>query len=164
MKLIKSPVQRFAVLIVLPLVFCSTYFREPLLQNQNEFDLCGDGELRPYYYPELKYNGGLIAIVSHFKQNYHSVKYLNFQNTSGLVTVRFHVNCMGETGNYEIITLDFDYNYTQLNAEMVNSILCNVKLLNQWIPAKDDNGNLINSHKFLTFKILNGEIYEILPK
>ncbi len=57
-----------------------------------------------------------------------------------------------------------NYNKVELNDSIELQIINSVSKLNKWIPGVDDNGNPVNSHSFLLFRIIDGEIIEILPK
>lgn len=133
-------------------------------QNVDDFNLCGDGKMYPYYYPELKYEGDFFAITSHFEINYDSGTFKDVEGSTGILTIQFHVNCTGETGNYKVKMVDLDFKETEMNEKLVLHILELTKELNHWIPAKSDNGETINSHKFLSFRMVDGEITEIYPK
>lgn len=135
-----------------------------LAQGEDDFKLCGEGIMHPYYYPELMYDGDFIAILSHFKDDFNSEKHTDLKYNSGILTIQFHVNCKGETGDFSIKMVDFDFKGTKINQEMVDEILNFTKGLNKWIPAKDEDGLIVNSHKFLSFKIVNSNITEIFPK
>ncbi|PCJ01438.1 MAG: hypothetical protein COB15_00510 [Flavobacteriales bacterium] len=128
--------------------------------ESTDFELCGGG-LYPYYHPDLNYEGSFYAIKEHFKTNYRAV---SIGNNSGIVKVRFHVNCKGETGNYKVETYSFDYELIEMNNQITDQLLGLTKNLKKWIPGKDEEGELINSHKFFAFKIVKGQLTEILPK
>jgi hypothetical protein len=124
------------------------------------FELCGGG-LHPYYHPELNYKGSFYAIKEHFKTNYKPV---STGNNTGIVRIQFQVNCKVETGNYNMETYSFNYELTAINTQITAQLLELTKGLKDWIPAKDDEGKTVNSHKFFAFKIVNGQIVDILPK
>lgn len=132
-------------------------------QNENDFKLCGNGEMHPYYYPELKYEGDLLAITTHFKNDFNTKKWSHLKSDTGIITIQFHVNCKGETGDFITKIVDFDFNKTEIDVEIVNEILVFTKNLSEWKPAIDEDGEIVNSHKFLTFKIVNAKITEIYP-
>lgn len=123
--------------------------------------MCGLGILKPYYLTGLDYKGGIFAIKEKYKKEYITVK--KGQN-SGIVKIRFDVNCKGETGNFEFETYNLNYESTTLNDSIVNQTVLIAKKLNNWIPGTNDNNEKINSFKFLAIKIIDGEIKEILPK
>lgn len=128
--------------------------------NPDQFDLCG-GQLYPYYHPQLNYKGSFYAIKEHFYTNYKSV---NSSKNNGIVKIRFHVNCKGEAGNFKLETYSLDYNSIEMNNQITKQLLDLSQMLEDWIPATDENGNTVNSHKFFAFKIINGELTDILPK
>mgnify|MGYP000854727886 FL=1 len=128
--------------------------------SSNEFDLCS-GKLHPYYYPELKYKGDFYAVKQHYYDNYKQVK--SIQN-SGIVRIQFHVNCRGETGNYKVETYSFDYLKTELDLRISKQLVQLTKSLTNWIPAENEDGETVNSHKFFAFKIKKGQLIDVLPK
>lgn len=128
--------------------------------NSKDFKLC-KGKLHPYYYPELEYSGGFYAIKEHFYSNYNQVKSL--KNT-GIVKIRFHINCYGESGDYRLEAYSLDYKNIELDIKITQQLVQLTKNLTEWIPAQDEDGNAINSHKFFAFRIIEGELIDILPK
>jgi hypothetical protein len=128
--------------------------------NSGDFELC-DASLHPYYYPELKYEGEFYAIKEHFYGRYQSVE--NGSNT-GIVRIRFQVNCTGETGRYNMETYDNNYRKIDIESEITNQLMQLTQELDGWIPGKNDEGETVNSHKFFAFKITEGKLVDILPK
>jgi hypothetical protein len=51
-----------------------------------------------------------------------------------------------------------------INTQITAQLLELTKGLKYWIPAKDDDEKIVNSHKFFAFKIVNGQLVDILPK
>jgi hypothetical protein len=125
-----------------------------------EFKLCSGGK-RPYYYPTLEYKGGFYIVKKHFFDNFKASNYLN---NTGIVKIRFDVNCKGETGNFMIDTYNMNYRATIINDEITKQLLYLTKELKNWIPAQNDKGETINSFKFFTFKLSDGKLVDILPK
>jgi len=130
-------------------------------KKKGELDLCGLGILRPYYLTGLDYEGGIFAIKEKYKNEYITVK--KGQN-SGIVKIRFDVNCKGETGNFEFETYNLNYELTTINDSIVNQTVLIARKLNDWTSGTNDDNENINSFKFLAIKVINGEIKEILPK
>lgn len=130
-------------------------------KKTGELDLCGLGILRPYYLTGLDYEGGIFAIKEKYKKEYITVK--KGQN-SGIVKIRFDVNCKGETGNFEFETYNLNYELTTINDSIVNQTVLIARKLNDWTSGTNDDNENINSFKFLAIKVINGEIKEILPK
>jgi hypothetical protein len=130
-------------------------------RKSGELDLCGLGILQPYYLTGLNYEGEIFAIKQKYKEEYITVK--NGQN-SGIVKIRFDVNCKGETGNFEFETYNLKYESITMNDSIVNQTVLIARNLNNWTPGTNDDNENINSFKFLAIKVINGEIKEILPK
>jgi len=133
-------------------------------QKDTTFILCGEGETWPYYYPELTYKGGFWEIKQQFRSNYPTKKFQKLKHNTGIITIQFKVNCHGETGDYVIQQCDFDYQTIALNKKITTYLVSQTKLLNNWIPATNDKGEAVNSHKFFSFRIKKGVLLEILPK
>lgn len=129
-------------------------------QADSTFKLCGDQQCLPYYSSNLKYTGGFWEIKNQFKE----VKFTELVNNSGIVTIQFLVNCNNEVGKYSTQSCDLDYLPNEVNPIIVEKLLFLTKELKNWKAGNDGAGNLINSHTFLSFRIENGVITEILPK
>jgi len=128
--------------------------------SKKDFKLCS-GNTRPYYYPALEYKEGFYKIKKYLYDNYHKVESFN---NSGIVKIRFHVNCKGQPGNYTLETYSLDYKNMIVDSVITNQLLKLTKDLKEWIPALDEDGNFVNSHKFFAFKLVDGELKDILPK
>ena len=59
---------------------------------------------------------------------------------------------------------DLNYQPTVLDKVISDYFLEKAKTLKNWIPAQDEEGNVVNSHKFFSFRIKKGDLLEILPK
>lgn len=130
-------------------------------RKSGELKLCGLGILKPYYLTGLDYNGGMYVIKKKYNDEYFPVT--NGVN-SGIVKIRFDVNCMGETGNFVFETYNLLYQPTILNDSIVNQTISIAKKLDDWIPGTNDKNENINSFKFIAIKVKDGKIKEILPK
>lgn len=128
--------------------------------NSDEFELCSTS-LHPYYYPELKYEGDFYAIKEHFKEYYQPVL---ASDNSGMVRIRFQVNCKGESGNFSVDTYNSNFEEIEVNKEIVTQLVELTRALKGWIPAKNEDGEPVNSHKFFAIRIENGNLMEIMPK
>lgn len=129
--------------------------------NKNDsFKLCHNKKY-PYYYPTLGYKGGFYEIKQHFYKGYQEIK---GENNSGIVRIKFIVNCKGELGNLEVENYSLSYKKTNLNIKIIEQLINLTEKLKDWIPAVDNEGERIDSFKFYAFKIIDGKLIEILPK
>ena len=84
------------------------------------------------------------------------------KNPNGYITIRFIVNCEGKPGMFRIQQMNENYKATVFDKTFTNQLLEFTKSLNEWIP-KEYLGIKINYYQYLTFKIKDGKISEILP-
>lgn len=140
-------------------LFLSTYSF-----SQTDYKLCDDQKKYPYYNPVLKYKGGFWAIKNHYKSHIFDNEFDTLKNNSGIITIQFTVNCHGIPGNYVTKTCDLGYQKYEINQIILNKILNLTKELQNWIPAKNEVNNYVNSHIFFSFRFENGILIEILPK
>lgn len=128
--------------------------------TSSDFHLCTNDK-HPYYYPPLEYKGGFYEVKEHFFKGYEEIK---GKDNTGIIRIKFQVNCKGETGNFEVETYSLSYKKMNLNKNIVEQFVRLTKCLDNWIPAIDDNGGNVDSYKFFAFKIIDGKLQEILPK
>lgn len=128
--------------------------------QQKKFPLCGLGVVMPYYYTGLEYKGGIYEIEKEILSSYNIVKTQN----NGIAKISFKVNCKGELGDLNYEAYDLSYNQTTLNDTIRSQLIAAISKLSDWSIGTDSEGNTVNSHSFLSFRIKEGEITQILPK
>ena len=81
---------------------------------------------------------------------------------SGYITIRFVVNCEGKTGWFRLTEMDSNYQETKFDSKFSQSLLDFTKNLKGWKTkiAKEKN---VDYYQYLTFKIKDGKVSEILP-
>jgi hypothetical protein len=128
--------------------------------NKN-FELCNPNYIFQYFNDSggVEYKGEKLAIEEEFKQKYNSEI---VKKESGLVRIRFVVNCKGETDRFRILGGDENYQEKKFDSSITNQLLTITKALNGWIPKKYHNKQ-IDYYQYLIFKIKDGKIIEILP-
>lgn len=140
------------IIILIYLISCN--------QKKEEFSLCGLGITKPYSYTGLQYKGEIYKIEKEIRDKFQVVQTKN----SGIAKIRFKVNCHGQIGDLHYESYDENYVKIELNDTIKLQLIEGVSGLRDWIAGTDDKGEKINSHSFLSFRIENGKIKEILPK
>ncbi len=129
------------------------------IDNPN-FNLCGD---RPFKYfnnsEGIEYYGDKPALEKAFKEKYRGN---SVPKESGLIRIRFIVNCQGEAGRFRLIEMDENYNEKTFNSAITQQLMHITKGLNIWKP-KQINGEIRDYYMYLIFKLKDGEIVKILP-
>lgn len=106
----------------------------------------------------IQYEGEKAKIIREFQSKFETTA----KEDSGYVTIRFIVNCNGQTGWFRITTMDLAYKPKSLSNKLSNELLDITKELDGWIPG-EFNGEKFDYYQYLTFKILNGKIENIMP-
>lgn len=113
-----------------------------------------------YYHGEKQFNykGEKLAIIEKLeKEKISSETMMN-----GYITVRFLVNCEGKTGLFRVQQMDADLKESVQDKILAEKLLRFTKSLNGWIP-KDIKGLKAGYYQYLTYKIENGKVSEVLP-
>jgi hypothetical protein len=114
-----------------------------------------------YYYKGTVYKGGMYTIRKIFKAQFQPLEDVA---EDGIIRIRFVVNCAGEAGLYEVLELDNDYREKQFDPRLPQRLLEITKTLQDWIPGKSPQTNQpIDTYKYLSFRIRDGQIFEIFP-
>jgi len=106
-----------------------------------------------------RYEGEKPAIIKYFAENYESK---GFEKTNGYVTIRLYINNEGMEGKFRMQTMDFEYQPVELNKKFCNHILLLTKNYKGWNAIQYEDKSL-GYYCYLSFKIINGEIKEIMP-
>ncbi|MBK9255028.1 MAG: hypothetical protein IPM42_06030 [Saprospiraceae bacterium] len=129
--------------------------------DKKDFYLCNEKSIMQYHNDSqgLEYKGEKTALDQVFK-----LKYQRPANTteSGMVRIRFVVNCKGETDRFRVMSMDEKYNEKIFDADITEQLVSITKSLDGWIPKKN-RGKEADYYQYLIFKIKNGQISEILP-
>ncbi len=129
--------------------------------DNHKFVLCNEKNIYQYFNDSngLEYKGEKIVIDKIFHENYNN---LNILGETGLIRIRFIVNCKGETDRFRVLGMDEYYGQKAFNKNITDQLLKITKGLSGWTPKKI-NGQEIDYYQYLIFKIVNGNLIEILP-
>ncbi|MCD4747667.1 MAG: hypothetical protein K8R58_15335 [Bacteroidales bacterium] len=130
------------------------------IDNPN-FILCDSNNIKQYYNfgKPMQIHGEKTNLIKYFSTNYRVSDSLNER---GYVTIRFVVNCQGVTGRFRVYEMDNDCKSKKFSSNITQQILLLTKNFNQWIIGEKD-GVKYDYYQYLTFKIEDGKIKEILP-
>lgn len=132
------------------------------LSDDSDFALCAsEMQIADYYNarPNAQYLDGKREMERIIHEQVDPEKLLG-QN--GMLTFRFVVNCIGETGRFITEQVDFDYQRMQFSQEAVDHLLEIMVGLKQWQPLVVEEEPR-DAYVYITFKIQHGEIIDILP-
>lgn len=134
-----------------------------VLDQDSGFELCGKhDDVADYYNGQDKmaqYNGGKKAIWELVNKQLNKAELFN---ESGYLTLRFIVNCEGEAGWFTLEEADLDFQPKRFPSETIQHFYEILYQHPDWKPciireeARD-------AYTYITFKLKDGEIIEILP-
>lgn len=128
------------------------------------FETC-DEYIFDYYNPErATYSSGKNGLRKFILNNYKN----NGYSDSGYLNIRFVINCRGQAGRYIIHENDLNLEPQQFNKNLKQQLFDLTVQLKEWNPnkinfKKDDKIVAVDSYMYISYRIENGEIIEILP-
>lgn len=125
-----------------------------------DFAPCNELRIVQYYSVDTYFRGGAKAIRKLILPRLHPVPKAKGQN--GWVTVRFVINCRGETGRFRMLEIDRNYQPCTFHRALTDQLLAATKELHNWQPGQYD-GATYDSYYYLNFKIADGAVQDILP-
>jgi len=133
---------------------------DPKLDDPN-FTLCDEKNTKQYHNlnEEMQYEGEKYALDNIFATRY---KQTGGATDSGMIRIRFMVNCKGQTGRFRMISSGYDYKEKQFNQAITDQLMTITKSLTGWKILSDKRGPK-DYYQYLIFKIRDGQIKEILP-
>lgn len=126
-----------------------------------EFKLCHNEKTVKQYFNfgnGLQYKGERISIRNKFNAEYKAVNV----KQSGLIRIRFVVNCKGESGRFRLISSDLNYQEQTFDERITQQLLEITKSLDGWLIQTERN-KAKDYYQYLIFKIIDGDLTEILP-
>ena len=134
---------------------------DPKTDNKN-FVICQDDFNYSFQYFDLEgfsYEGEKLAIENEFRKSYDSKK---VKKESGLVRIRFIINCQGKTDRFRILSVDENYKAKEFDKNITEQLLQITKRLDGWKPKKYKEKE-VNYYQYLIFKLVKGQLIEVLP-
>jgi len=132
---------------------------DPMLDDST-FRACRESNIPQYYSVQSGFEGEKPAIIRYFKQNFKKEK--TFAQENGYLTIRFVVNCNGQTGRFRIMEMNPDYQPKKFHDALSAQLLRLTKQMTGWLPGKNENIPY-DYYQYLTFTIVQGEITQITP-
>ena len=131
------------------------------IDGQIDFETCYHiSKINDYYNDDraqhLGGKGGLWEMI----ENY--LNYSLLKNQEGYFTFRFVINCEGKAGRFVTEEADLEFNKTEFSEELRMHFLEMLMNVSQW-KNLSINGEARDAYVYVTFKIQDDEIVEILP-
>ncbi|SHG91731.1 hypothetical protein [Winogradskyella jejuensis] len=135
------------------------YINPETALGNKDFKTCNDNIIFNYYNPQsASYSGGKNNLRDYILSNYNSDKY----SDSGYLNILFVINCKGEAGRYKVYENNLDLEPQKFNPQLKTELLNLTMKLKKWNPNVI-RGEYVDSSMYISYRIENGEITEILP-
>ena len=123
------------------------------------FQACNEDGIAQYYNPErATYSKGKNGLRKFIMSNYNNKGY----SDSVYLNIRFVINCKGEAGRYIIHENSLDLEPIELDKDMTDQLFTLTRQLKDWNPVYFREKKW-DSYMYISYRIENGEIIEILP-
>jgi len=130
--------------------------------DSGDFELCNSENLvRQYFHFDrgLAYEGEKKELRRIYAEAYKPPEGVD---QSGMIRIRFIVNCKGETGRFRLIGSDLNYKEQVFDEKITNQLLRITKSLDGW-AVHSMNEIPQDYYQYLIFKIDSGNLIEIMP-
>lgn len=122
------------------------------------FRPCSDYlSLESYQSNLVFHQNGQYAMNDFFLSQYQLVDDVS----SGIVSIRFMVNCNGQIGRFHLYQVDEQFRKTQFDLALIRQVLELTAQLNAWQAAIQTRTQRRDSYKHLKFRFKNGKLLEV---
>ena len=133
---------------------------DPLLDDA-AFNVCYPDKIFQYFNngsgPE--YLKEKIELDEYFSTKYQAVEIFE---ESGMIRIRFVVNCEGKADRFRMISSDIYYKEKVFDHRIASQLMELIKSISDW-PVKKYNKGAGDYYMYLIFKIKDGQLIEIMP-
>lgn len=130
------------------------------LYDDPAFHICDSLQVLEYYNTGSHYLNHRKEISQFLQQGF--IPKATWHDQHGYLTIRFIINCKGQTGCFRVFQLDTAYQPTVFKKELSDTLLNRVKKIPGWQPAPYE-GKVYDSYQYITFRIRAGKIISIAP-
>lgn len=132
---------------------------DPSLDDPS-FVVCQENHTPQYYSIKSEFKGEKPALEAYFREKF--IKNKAHARESGYITIRFVVNCRGQTGRFRVQEIGLDYLPKKFPSALTSRLLELTKQLDGWLPGQY-NSLQVDYYQYLTFTINKGDISQIMP-
>lgn len=127
--------------------------------DRADFTVCDEFNIEEYYQVNPKYGEGMRTIQNYFSP--HLTELNGFIEQDGYVTIRFVINCQGETDRYRSVFVNPSFQNSEGNNTLQTKLTELVRLMGKWTPGNYEGKNY-DAYQHIKFRIKNKKIVDIL--
>jgi hypothetical protein len=130
---------------------------DPTTDNP-KFQLCKPDWVWQTYWLKTRMDETPLLVDKEFKTRFKSQD--DWENESGLIRIRFIVNCQGVADRYRLLELDPDLNEKKFSESLRAHVLSIAKGI-QW-PTRRAQNQTVDYYHYFTIRIANGQLVDII--
>jgi hypothetical protein len=127
-------------------------------RDDPRFKMCNANWVWQGYQLKTKMDETPLLVAREFKSQFQTRD--EWKNESGLIRVRFLVNCNGQTDRFRLLELDFDLNEKKFS-ESLSAHVLNIAKSIQW-PTRRANQQTVDYYHHFSIRIVDGELVDIV--
>jgi hypothetical protein len=127
-------------------------------KDDPKFQLCNPSWVWQGYQLKTKMDETPLLVTREFKSQFRSKD--EWKNESGLIRVRFLVNCNGQADRFRLLGLDFDLREKNFSESLAAHVLSIAKSI-QW-PARRANQQTVDYYHHFSIRIVEGQLADII--
>ena len=125
-------------------------------QDSNEFKLCNGDNIFQYYSIDTDYVGGKRAIKEKLQNQFSNT----LLTETGLLTIRFILNCEGDTGRFRAKMIDSSLRDIDISNYDLSPLFLAITELQEWNVGTISNEPQ-NSYYQISFKLNKGQLIDV---
>jgi hypothetical protein len=129
-------------------------------RDEPDFKICDTLRVLEYYNTRSYYRDHKREITQYLLEGFATRP--EWTDQSGYLTVRFIINCKGQTGCFRLYQLDTAYQPAPFKKQLANTLQQLVESISGWQPAKLRD-TPYDSYQYITFRLRKGKIISIAP-
>jgi hypothetical protein len=125
------------------------------------FSVCNESQVAQYYNfgTDMVYNGEKPLLEKAFQEK---ISRFEKKGATGFLTIRFIVNCEGQAGRFRHEGMDMSFQPKSFDKTLIQELTTVIGEFTNWGKASY-NGVQYDYYHYLTFKIEDGKIKQIMP-
>lgn len=127
-------------------------------RDNASFKMCNAGWVWQGYQLKTKMDETPLLVAREFKSQFQSKE--EWKNESGLIRIRFLVNCNGQADRFRLLETDFDLNEKKFSESLSAHVLAIAKSI-QW-PSRRAQQQTVDYYHHFSIRIANGQLVDII--
>ncbi|MEI9918761.1 MAG: hypothetical protein WDO14_08155 [Bacteroidota bacterium] len=127
-------------------------------RDDPKFQMCNPNWVWQGYQLKTKMDETPLLVAREFKSQFRTKD--EWKNESGIIRVRFLVNCNGQSDRFRLLGLDFDLNEKKFSETLSAHVLSIAKNI-QW-PSRRVQQQTVDYYHHFSIRIVNGQLVDII--